>query len=86
MTEAYILTIDQGTTNSKASLVDATGAVLRETSRPVKIAYPQPGWVEQEPADLWVTVLAAAEEALRGCDLHQQVLPRPRDPGQSFAA
>ncbi len=69
MIQPYILTIDQGTTNSKASLVDIHGAVLRETSRPVKIAYPQPGWVEQEPAELWGTVLAAAEEALAGNDL-----------------
>ena len=69
MPEPFILTIDQGTTNSKASLVDARGSVLCETSRPVKIAYPQPGWVEQEAAELWGTVLAAAEEALQGRDL-----------------
>jgi glycerol kinase len=68
MTQPYILTIDQGTTNSKASLVDSRGAVLREASRPVQISYPQPGWVEQEPAELWSTALAAAEEALHGSD------------------
>jgi glycerol kinase len=69
MSELLILTIDQGTTNSKASIVDSRGKVLCETSRPVKISYPRPGWVEQEPAELWGTALAAAEEALQGIDL-----------------
>ena len=69
MSDTFILTIDQGTTNSKASLVDGRGAVLREASRAVQIVYPQPGWVEQEPAELWGTVLAAAEEVLQGRDL-----------------
>ena len=69
MTEPFILTIDQGTTNSKASIIDVRGNVRHETSRPVQIAYPQPGWVEQEPAELWQTALAATEEALQSCDI-----------------
>lgn len=69
MKTPLILAIDQGTTNSKVSIVDAAGQVVRETARPVQIRYPQPGWVEQEPADLWETVRAAMQEALQGCDL-----------------
>jgi glycerol kinase len=68
MTTPLILAIDQGTTNSKVSIVDATGQVLHEASRPVQIRYPQPGWVEQEPAELWETARVAIQEALQSCD------------------
>ncbi len=68
MMEPLIIAIDQGTTNSKVSIIDSTGQVVRETSRPVQIRYPQPGWVEQEPAELWETARAALQEALQGCD------------------
>ncbi|MCL1899711.1 MAG: FGGY family carbohydrate kinase [Promicromonosporaceae bacterium] len=62
-----ILSIDQGTTSSKALLVDtASGTVLAEGSAPVAIAYPQPGWVEQDALDIWQSVQAAAARALRG--------------------
>ncbi|MEN4042188.1 MAG: glycerol kinase GlpK [Anaerolineaceae bacterium] len=63
-----IAAIDQGTTNSKVSIVDSAGQVIRETSRPVPIHYPQPGWVEQEPAALWNTVQSALDEVLHEVD------------------
>jgi glycerol kinase len=62
----YILAIDQGTTNSKVSLFDEHGAMARETSRPLDIQYPQPGWVEQDPWALWRSVQEAAGEVLNG--------------------
>jgi glycerol kinase len=68
MVQPLILAIDQGTTNSKASIVDSAGQVVCEASRPVQIRYPQPGWVEQEPAELWETARAALQEVLRKCD------------------
>jgi glycerol kinase len=49
--------------------VDSTGQVVREAWRPVQIRYPQPGWVEQEPAELWETARAAVQEALQGVDM-----------------
>lgn len=64
MTRSCILAIDQGTTNSKASLVDASGNVLVEASQRVNIRYPQPGWVEQDPTELWRTSLAAMQQVL----------------------
>jgi glycerol kinase len=68
MKAPVILAIDQGTTNSKVSIIDSAGSVVREASKPVPIYYPQPGWVEQDPADLWETVLAAIQDALQGFD------------------
>jgi glycerol kinase len=56
----YILAIDQGTTNSKVSLFDERGTLVREASRPLEVNYPQPGWVEQDPRALWRSVLDAA--------------------------
>jgi glycerol kinase len=55
-----VLAIDQGTTNTKAVLVDpATGGVVASASRPVGIAFPAPGWVEQDAEQLWQATLAA---------------------------
>ena len=60
-----ILSVDQGTTNSKAILVSEAGAILARGSSPVGIAYPQPGWVEQEPARIWASVCEAIDACLK---------------------
>ena len=54
-----ILAIDQGTTNSKALLIDEKGAVVATAAVPVPVSYPQPGWVEQSPEELWGTLVRA---------------------------
>jgi glycerol kinase len=59
-----ILAIDQGTTNSKALLIDEAGAVRATAAVPVPVAYPRPGWVEQAPNDLWSTATEAARAVL----------------------
>jgi glycerol kinase len=59
-----ILAIDQGTTNTKAILMDAAGKVAARASRPVPIEYPQPGWVEQDGRQLWRSVQEAVAECL----------------------
>ena len=57
-----ILSIDQGTSNTKALLVASDGSVLFSAARAMKIAYPQPGWVEQSATDIWCTVAALIAE------------------------
>lgn len=64
----YILSLDEGTTNTKASLVDQSGAIVRDASRPLSIAYPQPAWVEQDAAEIWRNSLAVAAQAIEGID------------------
>ena len=54
-----ILSIDQGTTNSKAILVDETGRVAGYGAAPVGLAAPHPGWTEQDAEEIWTSVLAA---------------------------
>ena len=51
-----ILAIDQGTTNTKAILIDASGKVLARASAPLATQYPHPGWAEQSANDIWVSV------------------------------
>ena len=63
-----ILAIDQGTSNTKALIVDECGAVRARASRPVPISYPQPGWVEQDPCRLWESVKEAASACLDQLD------------------
>jgi glycerol kinase len=48
-----ILAIDQGTTNTKALVVDPSGAILAHGSQPTAISYPRPGWVEQDALEVW---------------------------------
>ena len=62
--QKFILALDEGTTNTKAFLVDQAGSIVKEASRPVSIAYPQPAWVEQDAWEIWQTTLAAAAEVL----------------------
>jgi glycerol kinase len=59
-----ILALDQGTTNTKAILLDRFGAVCARASRPLSISFPQPGWVEQDPEALWTSVREAAAECV----------------------
>lgn len=64
----YVLSIDQGTTNSKAVLVDRSGAVVATASAPVRIRHPRPGWVEQDADDLWTSVVHAVDACLAAAD------------------
>jgi glycerol kinase len=62
---AYILALDQGTTSSRAMLFDRTGRVAAQAQREFEQHYPQPGWVEHDPQDIWQSQLAVAREALK---------------------
>ena len=62
--DALILAIDQGTTNTKAILVDAGGAVVARAARPMEIEYPRPGWVQQDAEAIWDAVRACIDECL----------------------
>ena len=73
MGQKYILALDEGTTNTKAFLVDEAGALVKEASRPVAIAYPQPAWVEQDAVEIWQTTLAVAAQVLEGAPGGQMV-------------
>jgi glycerol kinase len=60
----YILTLDQGTTSSRAMLVDREGKVCSLAQRELKQYFPKPGWVEHDPQEIWSSQFAVATEAL----------------------
>lgn len=59
-----VLAIDQGTTNTKALLIDATGAIVAQASMPVALSHPRPGWAEQSGEAIWRSVQAAIGECI----------------------
>lgn len=60
----YILALDQGTTSSRALVIDAAGAVLSVAQKELSQSFPQPGWVEHDPHEIWSSQLGVAAEAV----------------------
>ena len=60
-----ILSIDQGTTGTTCLVVDDELRVRGRGYREVPQHFPQPGWVEHDPEEIWVSVVGAAEDAVR---------------------
>jgi glycerol kinase len=60
----YVLALDQGTTSSRALLFDPTGAVVAQGQHEFPQYFPQPGWVEHDPIEIWDSQLRAARGAL----------------------
>lgn len=65
----FILALDQGTTSSRAMIVDETGAVRAIAQHPFRQIFPQPGWVEHSPSEIWSSQSGVATEALAKADL-----------------
>jgi glycerol kinase len=65
----YLLALDQGTSSSRSIVFDRAGHVVTMAQREFPQIYPQPGWVEHNPLDLWQTQLATAREALKQAGL-----------------
>ena len=62
--ESYILALDQGTTSSRCILFDQTGKIVSMAQKEFQQYYPQPGWVEHNPREIWSSQLAVAIEAM----------------------
>src|SRR5690606_31029870 len=65
----YLLALDQGTSSSRSIVFDREGRVVTMAQREFPQIYPQPGWVEHNPLDLWQTQLATAREVLKQAGL-----------------
>ena len=65
----YVLALDQGTTSSRAMIIDATGNVRSMAQRPFRQIFPQPGWVEHDPVEIWSSQIGTAAEALAGAGM-----------------
>jgi len=60
----YLLALDQGTSSSRSIVFNCQGQVLAMAQQELTQRYPQPGWVEHDPMEIWLTQLATAREAL----------------------
>ena len=65
----YILALDQGTSSSRAIIFDQAGRVRAAAQRELTPIFPQPGWVEQDPSEIWSSQAAVVTEALRSARL-----------------
>ncbi|MGE3309478.1 MAG: glycerol kinase GlpK [Limisphaerales bacterium] len=63
--KAAILALDQGTTSSRAIVFDHAGSIRAIAQQEFRQIYPQSGWVEHDPYEIWASQLATAREALR---------------------
>ncbi|HVS92798.1 MAG TPA: glycerol kinase GlpK [Mucilaginibacter sp.] len=61
--EQYILALDQGTTSSRAIVFDHRGQIRSVAQKEFKQIFPQPGWVEHDPNEIWSSQASVAAEA-----------------------
>lgn len=69
MTAQYVLALDQGTTSTRALIVDSDGQVVSIAKQEVTRSHPEPGWVEQDAWHLWESCVEAMSEALKSASL-----------------
>ena len=60
----YVMALDQGTTSSRCILFDRRGKVCSVAQKEFAQYYPQPGWVEHNPMEIWSSQLSVAVEAM----------------------
>lgn len=60
----YILSLDQGTTSSRALVITQEGAIIGRAQKEFRQIFPKPGWVEHDPMDIWATQASVMTEAM----------------------
>lgn len=67
MKKTYLMALDQGTTSSRCILFDRHGNICSQVNREFKQYYPQDGWVEHDPTEIWAAQMGVAVEAMQKC-------------------
>lgn len=67
-----VLSLDQGTTSSRSILFDQTGRIRAVSQKELKQHYPQPGWVEHNPLEIWETQQFTAKQAMHHAGVHSE--------------
>ncbi|HTM82630.1 glycerol kinase GlpK [Asticcacaulis sp.] len=65
----YILALDQGTTSSRAIIVDGGGNIMKIAQKEFRQVFPHGGWVEHDAREIWSTQMGVAQEALTAAGL-----------------
>jgi glycerol kinase len=60
----YIMSLDQGTTSSRAIIFNEAGSIVSVAQKEFAQIYPNPGWVEHDPMEIWGTQIGVAKEAM----------------------
>jgi glycerol kinase len=68
----YILSLDQGTTSSRAIIFNRKGSIVAIAQKEFEQIYPKPGWVEHDPLEIWSTQVAVAAEAIVRAGIHSK--------------
>lgn len=63
-TDGYILSFDQGTTSCRSILFNHSGEIVAQSQKPFTQYYPEPGWVEHDPEEIWTCQIETAREAI----------------------
>src|ERR1700741_1391497 len=80
----YLLALDQGTTSSRALVIDESGKVVAVAQKEFTQIFPQPGWVEHDPNEIWSSQAGVAAEAIAkmgitGIDIKAIGIPNQRE-------
>ncbi|MDO8701230.1 MAG: glycerol kinase GlpK, partial [Undibacterium sp.] len=62
---AYLLALDQGTSSSRSIIFDHAGNIVGSAQQEFRQIFPQPGWVEHDPMEIWSSQLATATEVMQ---------------------
>ena len=65
----YVMAIDQGTTSSKAFIIDEGGEIVGQAGHAFQQIYPEPGWVEHDPMEIWETQKRACRDAIENASI-----------------
>ena len=63
--KGYIMAIDQGTTGTRVILFNHNAEIRSMAYREIRQIYPNPGWVEHDPAEIWESVVSCIQEAIK---------------------
>ena len=81
---SHILALDQGTSSSRSIVFDEAGGIVASAHAEFRQIFPQPGWVEHDPMEIWSTQRATAHAALakaglRGSDIRAIAITNQRE-------
>lgn len=70
----FILALDQGTTSSRALLIDRQGLIVHQAQKEFKQHFPQPGWVEHDPEEIWESQAEVVRQVVKSMGQDQRIV------------
>jgi glycerol kinase len=70
--EKYILSLDQGTTSSRAIIFNKSGEIVHYAQKEITQYFPKPGWVEHNPNEIWGSILSVVAEVLSESEINPE--------------